>query len=60
VTLFHLNPMYHLVQLFRLPIYDGRVPTIQELLPAAIVSIIILVIGWIFFTAKSDEFAYRI
>ena len=60
ITLFRLNPMYHLIRLFRLPIYDGRIPTLEEILPAAIFSLIILVIGWFFFTSKSDEFAYRI
>ena len=60
LTLYHLNPMFYLVRLFRLPIYDGRFPTFHEVLPAAIVSIGVLIVGWIFFTAKSDEFAYRI
>ena len=60
VTLYHLNPMYQLVQLFRLPIYSGRIPTLAELLPALIISLITLVIGWWVFTSKSDEFAYRI
>jgi len=59
-TLYHLNPMYHLVKLFRMPIYDGRIPTLEEILPAAIMSVVVLVIGWLFFTSKSDEFAYRI
>ncbi|MCE5226957.1 MAG: ABC transporter permease [Porphyromonadaceae bacterium] len=60
LTIYHLNPMYHLIRLFRLPIYGGRIPTIEEILPAAIISIIVLVVGWLFFTSKSDEFAYRI
>lgn len=54
------NPMYYLIQLFRLPLLDGRIPTITEILPAALWGIGALVIGWIFFTSKSDEFAYRI
>jgi ABC-type polysaccharide/polyol phosphate export permease len=52
--------MYQLVQLFRLPIYSGRIPTLAELLPALIISLVTLVIGWWVFTSKSDEFAYRI
>lgn len=55
-----LNPMYYLVRLFRLPLLDGKFPTMGELLPALICGIATLVIGWIFFTSKSDEFAYRI
>jgi homopolymeric O-antigen transport system permease protein len=58
--IFKLNPMYYLVRLFRLPLMDGRIPTLGEILPAAICGIVALVIGWIFFTSKSDEFAYRI
>ncbi len=58
--IFDLNPMYYLVRLFRLPLLDGRFPTVGEFLPAAIIGIATLTIGWIFFTSKSDEFAYRI
>lgn len=60
LTLYHLNPMYYLIRLFRLPIYDGRIPTFEEILPAAAIGMGTLIIGWIFFTSKSDEFAYRI
>jgi ABC-2 type transport system permease protein len=58
--IFDLNPMYYLIRIFRIPLMDGRIPTFEEILPAAICGIGALVIGWIFFTAKSDEFAYRI
>ena len=58
--LFEINPMYYLVRLFRIPLLDGRIPTIEQILPAALCGLGVLVIGWIFFTAKSDEFAYRI
>jgi ABC-type polysaccharide/polyol phosphate export permease len=56
----HLNPMYHLVRLFRLPVFYGRFPTLAELLPALGVSLAILLLGWWVFSRKSDEFAYRI
>lgn len=56
----NFNPMYSIIHLFRLPIYDGRFPTLVEILPAFLWSIGTLVIGWIFFNSKSDEFAYRI
>ena len=60
VTLFHVNPMYHLIRLFRLSIYEGIVPTFEEILPSLVISIITLMAGWILFTSKSEEFAYRI
>jgi ABC-type polysaccharide/polyol phosphate export permease len=56
----HLNPMYYLVQLYRIPVYYGRFPTWAELIPAILVSAVALVFGWWFFSNKADEFAYRI
>ena len=55
-----LNPMYHLVRIFRDPIYEGKVPDLTEILLAGGVSLVVLLIGWIFFTSKADEFAYRV
>ena len=56
----HLNPMYYLIELFRAPLYYGRIPSLAEIAPAAAIALVTLVIGWIFFTYRSDEFAYRI
>jgi ABC-type polysaccharide/polyol phosphate export permease len=55
-----LNPMFRLVQLFRLPLYDGRFPTWAEFWPSLLVSTVMLVFGWFIFTRVSDEFSYRI
>jgi ABC-type polysaccharide/polyol phosphate export permease len=55
-----LNPMYHMVTLFRIPIYFGRLPTTTELLIPLGISIFFLSLGWLVFTMKSDEFSYRI
>jgi ABC-type polysaccharide/polyol phosphate export permease len=59
-AIFSFNPMYYLVYLFRLPLINGIFPTVGEVLPAVICSVGVLILGWIFFTSKSDEFAYRI
>jgi ABC-type polysaccharide/polyol phosphate export permease len=56
----HLNPMYYLIKLWRLPLYDGRWPAWSEVWPAALIAFGMLVVGWFVFTLKSDEFAYRI
>jgi ABC-type polysaccharide/polyol phosphate export permease len=56
----HLNPMYYLVELYRMAVYYGRFPTWEELLPAVVISISTLIAGWWLFARKSDEFAYRI
>ena len=45
---------------FRLPIYAGRLPTFAEVLPALAWSVSFLIFGWLFFTSKSDEYAYRV
>ncbi len=55
-----LNPMYHMVKLFRIPLYYGRLPNLLELLVPLLISLVVLTIGWFVFTKKSDEFAYRI
>lgn len=60
VWVVRLNPMYHLIQLFRAPIYEGRVPEPLELLIGGAIASITLAIGWFFFTRNADEFAYRL
>lgn len=55
-----LNPMYRIVELFRLPLYNGRLPTWDEFWPTLVTTLLILVVGWILFTRKSKEFAYRV
>jgi len=56
----NLNPMYYFINLFRAPLYYGRIPSMEEILPAVIFALAALVIGWLFFTHRSDEFAYRV
>jgi ABC-type polysaccharide/polyol phosphate export permease len=55
-----LNPMYYLINLFRAPIYEGRVPSLEEFLVAGGIALVTLVIGWFVFAQKADEFAYRV
>jgi ABC-type polysaccharide/polyol phosphate export permease len=55
-----LNPMFYLIKLYRLPIIEGRLPTMEEMFWPTLVSVVMLVVGWWFFCVKSDEFAYRI
>jgi ABC-2 type transport system permease protein len=58
--LFNFNPMYHFVQIFRLPFYEGNFPGWFHLAVAAVVAVTILAIGWGWFTHQADEIAYRI
>ncbi len=56
----YLNPMFGIVRLFRTPIYDGRLPTWSEFWPSLVISLVVLAVGWLVFSSKSDEFAYRV
>jgi len=57
--LFHLNPMYHLVELFRAPIYENRLAPIETVVAGSLVAVAVLVAGWWFFTKNADELTYR-
>jgi ABC-type polysaccharide/polyol phosphate export permease len=56
----HLNPMYYMVNMIRTVIYFGQLPAWGDLIPAVVVAAGTLTIGWMIFTRKADEFAYRI
>lgn len=58
--LFFANPMYFMVKLFRLPIREGLIPSLTDIWPAAAWGLGTLIVGWLFFTSKSDEYAYRV
>ncbi len=58
--LFHLNPMYYLVKVFREPIYDGVLPSGSLLAAAALIACVTLALGWIVFSSRADEFTYRL
>jgi ABC-type polysaccharide/polyol phosphate export permease len=57
--IFTFNPLYYLLRLFRMPIYDGVLPDWQTLLIGAGVSFATLFVGWVIFSRKADEFAYQ-
>lgn len=58
--LFNLNPMYHLVLLFRAPLYGGALPSVTDIAAGLGIGIIVLSVGWFIFSQRSDEFAYRV
>jgi ABC-type polysaccharide/polyol phosphate export permease len=55
-----LNPTYHMVELFRFPIYEGRAPPLESVLYFGILAIACLIIGLWVFTRLSDEYVYRV
>ncbi len=58
--LFRLNPLYHLVELVRQPLYNGVVPDASHWIYGGLSAILAFVIGGIIFTSKTNEYAYRI
>jgi ABC-type polysaccharide/polyol phosphate export permease len=58
--LIKLNPMYYLVECFRIPIYQGTIPNISMIAISALVAIASLVIGYIVFTRSEDDFVYYV
>lgn len=58
--LFKINPMYHLMEVFREPLTVGRMAGPKTWAAAAAAAVLALVIGWWFFSRKADELAYRI
>jgi ABC-2 type transport system permease protein len=57
---FYLNPLYYLLEVFRQPIYLGKLPDLQTLVVSCLLSLLTLILGWWTFTRKADEFAYRV
>lgn len=56
--LLHLNPMYYLINMFRVPIYEGNLPSLEIILIGTSISLVTLLTGWILFSRQADEFAY--
>jgi ABC-type polysaccharide/polyol phosphate export permease len=54
------NPITVLLSLFRYPIYLGQLPPANLFITSTLLAIGTLLLGWLVFTRKVDEFAYRI
>ncbi len=55
-----VNPLNHLVALFRLPLYEGRLPSVTACLVAFGTATAVLLVGWFLFTARADGLASRL
>jgi len=55
-----INPVYILLELFRKPIFLGQAASGMEFLLGGLIALVALVIGWLVFTSRADEIAYRI
>jgi len=56
----NLNPMYHLVEAFRMPVYHGYPAGPHTLAAATVAALGTLALGWLVFSARADEMAYRL
>ncbi|MFZ5809330.1 MAG: ABC transporter permease [Chloroflexota bacterium] len=54
-----LNPMVYLVDIFRMFVFYGILPSASTTLVGIVVAVVTFFAGWLIFTEKSDEFAYR-
>ncbi len=54
------NPMTHLVEAFRTPIYQGALPSSHVMISATVAATVTLVVGWMIFEHYSDRVAYYV
>jgi ABC-type polysaccharide/polyol phosphate export permease len=57
---FEMNPMLYFLDLFRSPIYEGRLPSLQTIEVASLIAVISLATGAFVFWSKRDELIYRL
>lgn len=53
------NPMFYLVNNFRIVLLEGQLPPALDIILASLASLTVLLVGWIIFTKLSGQFAYR-
>lgn len=58
--LFNLNPMYHLIEIFRAPLLIGWLAGPNTVIASVAAAAVALAFGWWYFSRKADELAYRI
>jgi homopolymeric O-antigen transport system permease protein len=54
------NPLHCLIALFRGPLYDGAWPDPMAVLLGVAWAAVALVVGWLVFASRADEFPYRV
>lgn len=58
--MFHLNPMYHFIKLTRLALLYGQWPSVRAVGAAAAIAVGAAALGWVVFTSRADDLAYRV
>lgn len=57
--LLYINPFYYILNLFRILVFDGFIPPWRTWAATTIVSVGVLILGWLIFCKKADSFAYH-
>lgn len=55
-----LNPFVALIEVFRIPIYANHLPSFDLVLNSSSLALLTLAAGWVLFTSKADQLAYRL
>jgi len=55
-----INPMYHMIELIRVPIFVGQLPEVSTMILSTLWALGALMGGAWYFVRKSDEFAYSL
>jgi ABC-type polysaccharide/polyol phosphate export permease len=58
--LFNLNPLHHLLAVFREPVQLGRLASADTMASAGVIAVVTFVVGWAAFARKADEIPYRV
>jgi len=58
--LLKLNPLYYMINLFRIPLYEGTVPPMELWVISTLIALVSFIAGGLVFTSKSNEYAYHI
>ena len=59
VWFLYFNPMYYLIQMFRLPIYEGILPSLPMMVISTGIAMVSLTLGWVVFSHNADMLNYR-
>ncbi|MDG4555179.1 MAG: ABC transporter permease [Candidatus Competibacter sp.] len=54
------NPFLILIDIFRIPIYVNQLPSVDLIISSILLALMTLAAGWIMFTKKADQIAYRL
>ena len=57
--LLYINPLYYIVNMFRILVLDGFVPHLMTWVATCVASFGVLIIGWLIFCWRADSFAYN-